>query len=177
MISKRDRRKSLRTPSPRPARSSRRKTNPNNKAPLGPRRPRLSSFRCNCQIAFRGRSPEARRTPSRRRRRNETVALDLFQLRPDTQCEPLRPPPLSREESSKIRPNAAGPSLPLERSSAVGARRYREAAATCQTLFREKRVRPCAARANDAATPRRSGYGQAAKEVGACGGATRAALR
>jgi hypothetical protein len=31
--------------------SSSRQTNPDNKAPQGPRRPRLSSFRCNCQIA------------------------------------------------------------------------------------------------------------------------------
>ena len=121
--------------------SSSRQTNPNNKAPQGPRRPRLSSFRCNCQIAHRGRSPGARRSRSRRMRRHPSRRA---RSRSDWPWENVRtapPPHLSWEESLKSSPENRGASLPLERGCAVGVRRYREALATCQTLFQKSRVR------------------------------------
>jgi hypothetical protein len=48
---KRDRQLSLRTPIPGSAPSLRSEFNPTTKVPQGPRRPRLSFFRCNCQTA------------------------------------------------------------------------------------------------------------------------------
>ena len=62
---KRDRQLSLRTSIPGPAPSSRPELNPTTKAPQGPRRPRLSFFRCDCQTA-RSRSPRSKNQTSRR---------------------------------------------------------------------------------------------------------------
>jgi hypothetical protein len=62
---KRDRQLSLRTPIPGSVQSSRLEFNPTTKVPQGPRRPRLSFFRCDCQTA-RSRSPTDRNQTLRR---------------------------------------------------------------------------------------------------------------
>jgi hypothetical protein len=62
---KRDRQLSLRTPIPGSVPSSRLEFNPTTEVPQGPRRPRLSFFRCDCQTA-RSRSPTSKNQTLRR---------------------------------------------------------------------------------------------------------------
>ena len=83
--------------------SSSRQTNPNNKAPQGPRRPRLSSFRCNCQIATRKASapPVWIPTATAGARRPARIAAQTQIPQPSRKLETTEtalPPLPSREE-------------------------------------------------------------------------------
>ena len=62
---KRDRQLSLRTPIPGSAPSLRPEFNPATEVPQGPRRPRLSFFRCNCQTARSRSSTDKNKTLGR----------------------------------------------------------------------------------------------------------------
>src|ERR1700721_3231571 len=74
--------------------------NPTTKVPQGPRRPRLSFFRCNCQTA-RSRSPTDKnktlRRPAIKAQFRPEFHISAFSRSPET-TEISPPPPRSREE-------------------------------------------------------------------------------
>jgi hypothetical protein len=76
--------------------------NPNNRSPQGPRRPRLSSFRCNCQTAIKAEASEPD-SPAGAIRPQRSRRSQFRPTRPET-CEPLRPRLSAGRRHSKVQP-------------------------------------------------------------------------
>ncbi len=96
---KRDRQLSLRTSIPGSVQARARELNPTTKVPQGPRRPRLSFFRCDCQTA-RSRSPTSENQTLRRPAAKARPKLEFHspRLRVARNDRKFSTPPRSREE-------------------------------------------------------------------------------
>ena len=136
---KRDRQLSLRTPIPGSAPSLRSEFNPTTKVPQGPRRPRLSFFRCDCQTA-RGRSPSKPNL--------NFEAIRRGSLSPSSKLAPRlprgknnrktsHPASLSREEPVRKIPVTRMFSR-RETRQTVGRAAYRPVRILCQRTFTKK---------------------------------------
>ncbi len=100
----------------RPSQSSSRQTSPDNKAPQGPRRPRLSSFRCNCQIAVEAEAPEPDDVFATQAPRRIAIVLNLVRLALGRRAN--RSAPASRQGRELVE-FARKPRVPRFRSNAV----------------------------------------------------------